>query len=187
MLARFAHAAGLTVAVLAAIPPDQLRGDARLAYDDFKGTGGQVHAVAPALFSEGDVVVDALLGTGLRGAVREDLAKVISEINSAGARCLRWMSRLAWIAIQACRSGARFEPIARSRSSASRPGFSLVMAPSTRVPSFSTTWRSRRQRPTEFKPGLERIVDAEIQRALPRRPRAALQRQLRSCPHRWER
>src|SRR5215831_6603036 len=73
VLARFAHAAGLTVAVLAAIPPDELRGDARLAYDDFKSTGGQVHPVTPALFSEGDVVVDALLGTGLRGSVREDL------------------------------------------------------------------------------------------------------------------
>src|SRR5215470_10873021 len=50
VLARFAHAAGLTVTVLAAVSPDQLRGDALQAYDDFKGSGGQIHTFTPALF-----------------------------------------------------------------------------------------------------------------------------------------
>src|SRR5580698_752048 len=35
VLARFAQAAGLTVSVLAAVPPEQLQGDARHAYQDF--------------------------------------------------------------------------------------------------------------------------------------------------------
>src|SRR5437016_13208418 len=46
-LARFAHAAGLTVTVLSAAPAQQLRGDARLAYEDFRASGGAVHAFAP--------------------------------------------------------------------------------------------------------------------------------------------
>src|SRR3569833_2718884 len=70
VVARFAHAAGLAVTVLAAVPPKQLRGDAQLAYEDFKNSDGQIHAFDAALFSEGDVIVDALLGTGLRGGVR---------------------------------------------------------------------------------------------------------------------
>src|SRR5579862_4237048 len=40
VLARFAHAAGLTVTVLAASSPEQLHGDARQAYEDFKASGG---------------------------------------------------------------------------------------------------------------------------------------------------
>ena len=85
VLARFAHAAGLTVTVLAAVAPEQLRGDAQLAYEDFKSSGGQVHPFTPALFSEGDVIVDALLGTGLRGsAFARSSRRVIREINSSG-------------------------------------------------------------------------------------------------------
>src|ERR1700716_3752632 len=83
VLARFAQAAGLTVTALAAISPEQLRGDARQAYDYCKASGGQIRAFSPELCGEGDVIVDALLGTGLRGSVREELARVIREINSA--------------------------------------------------------------------------------------------------------
>ncbi len=67
VLARFAQAAGLTVTVLAAIPPEQLKGDARQAYEDCKASGGQIRPFTQELFGEGDVIVDALLGTGLRG------------------------------------------------------------------------------------------------------------------------
>src|SRR5215469_8864334 len=52
VLARFASAAGLTVTVLAAVPQDQPGGDARQAYEDFKGSGGEVHAFTPELFGE---------------------------------------------------------------------------------------------------------------------------------------
>jgi NAD(P)H-hydrate epimerase len=84
VLARFAQAAGLTVTVLAAISPDALRGDARQAYDDLRASGVQVQPYAPEQLVEGDVIVDALLGTGLRGAAREEIARVIRDINGAG-------------------------------------------------------------------------------------------------------
>src|SRR5215469_3918920 len=46
VLARFAQAAGLTVTALAAASPEQLRGDARQAYQDFRASEGDVRAFA---------------------------------------------------------------------------------------------------------------------------------------------
>ena len=84
VLARFAQAAGLTVTLLTAVAPEQLGGDARQACEDFKSSGGQIHTFTAELLQGGDVIVDALLGTGLQGGVREDLGRVIEQINSAG-------------------------------------------------------------------------------------------------------
>src|SRR5215813_7736019 len=84
VLARFAQAAGLTVSVLAAVPAESLRNDARQACDDFKSSGGQLRPFSPDLLREGEVIVDALLGTGLKGGVRPELEKVVANINSAG-------------------------------------------------------------------------------------------------------
>ena len=84
VLARFAQAAGLTVTVLAAVPPDMLRGDARQALADLRASGAQVQPYTPQRLAQGEVIVDALLGTGLRGPAREDAARIIREINSAG-------------------------------------------------------------------------------------------------------
>ena len=83
VLARFAQAAGLTVTVLAAVDPEQLRGDARQAYQDFSASEGDVKVFAAEHLGAGEVIVDALLGTGLKGSVREDLAKVIRAVNAA--------------------------------------------------------------------------------------------------------
>ena len=84
VLARFAQAAGLTVTVLAATSPDGLRGDARQALEDLRASGAQVHPFAPARLVEGEVIVDALLGTGLHGPAREEVARVIHDINNSG-------------------------------------------------------------------------------------------------------
>ena len=83
-MARFAQAAGLTVSVLHASSPEELRNDARQACEDFKSSGGQLRPFSPDLLREGEVIVDALLGTGLKGGARPEIAKVIAQINSAG-------------------------------------------------------------------------------------------------------
>ncbi len=84
VLARFAQAAGLEALVLAAVPPERLKGDARSAGDDFIASGGHVLAFDPAHLVSGDVIVDALLGTGLTEPVRGELAHVIAAMNSSG-------------------------------------------------------------------------------------------------------
>jgi ADP-dependent NAD(P)H-hydrate dehydratase / NAD(P)H-hydrate epimerase len=84
VLARFAQAAGLTVTTLAATAPEMLRGDARQAFEDLRASGAAVQAYARQRLAEGEVIVDALLGTGLRGPAREETARVIRDINSSG-------------------------------------------------------------------------------------------------------
>jgi hydroxyethylthiazole kinase-like uncharacterized protein yjeF len=84
VLARFAQAAGLTVTTLAATPPDALRGDARQAFEDLRASGAQVKPCSPERLADGEVIVDALLGTGLRGPAREEAARVIRDINASG-------------------------------------------------------------------------------------------------------
>src|SRR5579871_7042959 len=55
VLARFAQAAGLTVTVLAATPPESLRGDARQAHLDFLASEARVHPFEPARLTDGEV------------------------------------------------------------------------------------------------------------------------------------
>src|SRR5580704_12637077 len=76
VLARFAHAAGLTVSVLSAATAEQLRGDARQAYDDYRASGGEVRPFSAERLVSGEVIVDALLGTGLDGGVRAELGQI---------------------------------------------------------------------------------------------------------------
>jgi NAD(P)H-hydrate epimerase len=82
VLARFAQAAGLSATVLAVITPDQLTGDARIAWQDFRSSGGHIVTYSALLLAQADVVVDALLGTGLTTTVRPPLSEAIQAINA---------------------------------------------------------------------------------------------------------
>jgi hydroxyethylthiazole kinase-like uncharacterized protein yjeF len=83
VLARFAQAAGLDAAVLAVTPPERLAGDARTAWQDFRASGGQVLAYSAGRLAQADVIVDALLGTGLSSNVRAPIATAIADINAS--------------------------------------------------------------------------------------------------------
>jgi NAD(P)H-hydrate epimerase len=83
VLARFAQAAGLTATVLALTPGDHLQGDARSAHDDFQASGGQIQSFTADALGQADVIVDALLGTGLSNAVRPPFTEAIAAINAA--------------------------------------------------------------------------------------------------------
>lgn len=173
VLARFAQAAGLTVTLLAAIPPEQLRGDARQAHDDFKNSGGQIHPYASERLDEGDVLVDALLGTGLKGGVREDLAGVVRDINSTG----RPVFALDVPSGLDSDTGAPLGDTVRADCTLTFVGLKTGLFIGDGREYAGTVYfddlEVEAPETVQFKPGLERIVDAEIQRALPRRPRAA--------------
>ena len=79
-----ARAAGLEVTLLAFVDPGQLRGDARLAADRYIAGRGIVRAFAPAALQGTDLVVDALLGTGLREPPRAEFAAAIDAMNESG-------------------------------------------------------------------------------------------------------
>ena len=172
VLGRFAQAAGLTVTLMAAVPPEQLKGDARLASEDFRNSGGQIHAFSSDLL-KGDVIVDALLGTGLRGGVREDLARVIEGINSAG----RPVFALDVPSGLDSDTGAPLGQTVRADCTVTfvglKTGLFIGDGPEFAGTVFFDDLEIEPPGATAFKPGLERIVDAEIQQALPRRPRAS--------------
>ncbi len=173
VLGRFAHAAGLTVTLMAAVPPEQLKGDARQASEDFKNSGGQIHSFSSDLLRGGDVIVDALLGTGLRGGLREDIGQVIQGINSAR----RPVFALDVPSGLDSDTGAPLGHTVRADCTVTfvglKTGLFIGDGPEFAGTVFFDDLEIEPPSASAFKPGLERIVDAEIQSALPRRPRAA--------------
>jgi hydroxyethylthiazole kinase-like uncharacterized protein yjeF len=85
VVARLALAAGLEVTVVALSDPAQLQGDAATAWRDFESAGGTTQAFAPGMIDSSDLVVDALLGTGLQRPVSGEFRTAIEAIN-AGVR-----------------------------------------------------------------------------------------------------
>ncbi len=82
VLARLARAAGLQVRLVAAAEPKRLKGDAARAHADYIAAGGV--AAAAADFDDADVIVDALLGTGLDREVASPHRELITAANEAG-------------------------------------------------------------------------------------------------------
>ncbi len=173
VLARFAQAAGLTVTLLAAVSPEQLGGDARLACEDFKSSGGQILPFAAELLHGGDVIVDALLGTGLQGAVREDLGRVIEEINSTGRRVFALDVPSGLDSDTGIPLGRTVRADCTITFVGLKTGLFIGDGPEYAGTVYFDDLEIEAPPSADFKPGLERIVDSEIRRALPRRPRAA--------------
>jgi ADP-dependent NAD(P)H-hydrate dehydratase / NAD(P)H-hydrate epimerase len=173
VLGRFAHAAGLTVTLLSAVDAEQLGGDAKLAYEDFKSSGGQVHAFAPELLGQGDVIVDALLGTGLKGGVREDLGRVIERINLSGRPVFAIDVPSGLDSDTGIPLGHTVRADCTITFVGLKTGLFIGDGPEYTGTVYFDDLEIAAPPASQFKPGLERIVDSEIQRALPRRARAA--------------
>jgi len=89
VVARRLTASGARVRVLLLARRDEVKGDAAAALRRWRGRVDEVIAPSPltALARElarADVIVDALLGTGLTGAARGLMASAIDAINAAG-------------------------------------------------------------------------------------------------------
>jgi len=84
VLARLARAAGLEVQLLAVVAPDRLSGDARRAAEEYLADGARAHVFTAAALEQSEVLVDALLGTGLRAAARAEFLAAIRALNAAG-------------------------------------------------------------------------------------------------------
>ncbi len=91
IVAGAALGAGRAVQLIQLGPATALTGDAARARDWAVASGvavSEVSAEAPQFAIVGDVVVDALLGTGVKGAVRAGYAHAIDEIAACGAPVL---------------------------------------------------------------------------------------------------
>lgn len=92
VIARRLLAAGHRVSVHTACEPSEIRGDAARALEAYRGAGGVLAESRPeavrASLASADLAVDALLGTGVTGAVGEPIASWIGAVNAAGRRVL---------------------------------------------------------------------------------------------------
>jgi len=86
VVARLAAQDGIVVSVLSLVDPATLRGDAATAYGDFAAEGGVVMPWAGELDSEADLLVDAILGSGLERDVGGVFADAVSAINAHPAK-----------------------------------------------------------------------------------------------------
>jgi len=81
VVARLAANEGIVVSVLTMVDPQSLKGDAATAYGDFAAEGGVVMPWAGELDVEADLLVDAILGSGLERAVGGEYANAVKAIN----------------------------------------------------------------------------------------------------------
>src|SRR5579862_3577758 len=87
--ARHLADAGATPIVILVAAQDEMRGDAATNRDRWQKSGGEVRVVRTssdwqtvrASVNSADLIVDALLGTGVKGAVEGLLSEVIHEVN----------------------------------------------------------------------------------------------------------
>ncbi|HYX75416.1 MAG TPA: NAD(P)H-hydrate dehydratase [Steroidobacteraceae bacterium] len=173
VLARFAQAAGLTVTVLAAADPEALHGDARQAYEDCRASEGSVKPFAPEQLSFGEVIVDALLGTGLKGSVREEYASVIRAVNSAATPVFALDVPSGLDSDAGTASGEAIRADATITFVGLKTGLFVGDGPEYAGTVFFDDLELGDAPQLGLSPRLTRIVEAEIHAALPRRARAS--------------
>ncbi len=171
VLARFAQAAGLAVRVLTVSDPETLRGDAAQAYRDFRTSGGRTQPFAPALLAEGEVVVDALLGTGLKGSVRADYAEAIRAVNASG----RPVFALDVPSGLDSDAGVPLGEAVRADCTVTFVGLKTGLLVGDGPEYTGTVFFDdlEIEPPEDLAPRLTRIIESEIRAALPRRARAS--------------
>ncbi|MGH8228372.1 MAG: NAD(P)H-hydrate dehydratase [Steroidobacteraceae bacterium] len=173
VLARFAQAAGLTVTVLAAVAPERLAGDALQAYRDFVASGGHVSGFQADRLQGCEVVVDALLGTGLASRVRAEAAAVIAALNGASRPIFSLDVPSGLDSDTGEPLGAAVRAECTVTFVALKTGLYLGSGPEHAGAIYFDDLEVPVPATQEFAPRLERIVEAEISAALPRRAHAA--------------
>lgn len=83
VIARLLHAKKLKIKVLYLCDPEKLTGDALIAAQACIKSGVDIKPFLPRDLSQADVIVDALLGTGLKGEVDGEFKLAIEAINSS--------------------------------------------------------------------------------------------------------
>ena len=173
VLARFAQAAGLAATVLAVVPAAALRGDALRAWEDFRASGGRIVAYEPQLLGACDVIVDALLGTGLREPVRPAMAQAIHAINA----CERPVFSLDLPSGLNADSGAVMGAAVNADCTISfvalKTGLFLGAGPDHVGRLIFDDLEVSAPEELRFRPLLERLSESEISRTLPPRQREA--------------
>ncbi|HEY2417516.1 MAG TPA: NAD(P)H-hydrate dehydratase [Steroidobacteraceae bacterium] len=173
VLARFAQAAGLSACILAVVPPAQLTGDAQRACEEFRASGGRILAYEVSLLEDVDVIVDALLGTGLREPVRAAMAQAIDAINACKRPVFSLDLPSGLNADTGAVMGAAVNADCTISFVAHKAGLFLGAGPDHVGRLLFDDLEVSPPDESGFRPVLERISESEISRALPPRRRDA--------------
>ena len=173
VVARCAREAGLEVSALAVGDPAQLRGDARRAADEFRAGGGQVQPFSAAALNDAEVLVDALLGTGVRKPLRPDFAEAIAAMNRAGPPILALDLPSGLDGDGGYALGAAVRADTTVTFVAPKAGLYLGDGPEYAGRVLCEDLEVTLPSDAAGRPVLERMDESDITRALPRRRRAA--------------
>lgn len=78
-----AQKAGKQVVVCAVEPDRTLDGDAGRAQQAWRDAGGDVQSFTVEQLEQADLVIDALLGTGINSSIRSEFASIINAVNAS--------------------------------------------------------------------------------------------------------
>jgi hydroxyethylthiazole kinase-like uncharacterized protein yjeF len=173
VLARYARAAGLEVSVYAAVDPSLLQGDAKRAADEFRARGGQALPFAEARLAEADVLVDALLGTGARAPLGPEMLAAIAAMNHAGVPILALDLPSGLDADRGVALGSAVRADTTITFVAPKVGLFLGNGPDYAGRVLCDALELPPPSGAGSEPVMERIDEAELARALPRRSRSA--------------
>lgn len=83
VIARRLYDFGYDVMLICCVEEEAIKGDARVHYNVYKNRRLPTEEVKDVQLENAEVIIDALLGTGLTGEVREPFYSLIKKINSA--------------------------------------------------------------------------------------------------------
>jgi ADP-dependent NAD(P)H-hydrate dehydratase / NAD(P)H-hydrate epimerase len=172
VMARLAHGAGIEVRVLMVGSAEGLKGEAAEALRDLRAAGLNLEASTTQALTNADVIVDALLGLGVRAPLSDEAAKVISAINSSGRPVLAMdlpsgLDPDSGLALPAVRARATISFIALKQ------GLFMGDGPGYAGEIFFDALHAGSKIAPAVNPAMIRMTDADLGACLPRRPRSS--------------
>ena len=173
VLARLARASGLEVTVLALVAADTLRGDARRAADELVRAGGELLAFDGARLAGAELLVDALLGTGLHEPVQPVYRDAIEALNRSGRPILALDLPSGLDGDSGAVLGAGVRASCTITFVAQKTGLFLREGPEYAGAVLLDDLQVAPLAGEAGRPTIELASDADMARALPPRPRSA--------------
>jgi ADP-dependent NAD(P)H-hydrate dehydratase / NAD(P)H-hydrate epimerase len=173
VVARLAQAAGRSVSALLVVPAERFKGAAAQAAAACRSAGVRLAAFDTGALLKADVIVDALLGTGLTRAVDGEFRAAIEAVNAAGVPVLALDvpsgldADTGWPSPVAVRAAATVTFLGLKQ------GLFLGAAVDYRGDLEFADLETPPELGAGLAPAMKRLVLEELERALPRRPRSA--------------
>jgi NAD(P)H-hydrate epimerase len=173
VVARLAHAAGLSVGVQLVVPAERFKGAAAQAAAACRSAGVPLATFDARTLTKAHVIVDALLGTGLARPVDGEFRAAIDAVNAAGVPVLALDvpsgldADTGWPSPDAVRASVTVTFLGLKQ------GLFLGAAVDYRGELELADLETPPELGADMAPAMRRLVLEELERALPRRPRSA--------------